>query len=550
MIRQRSMAEKDNKIRIIKPNAGFQERFVRSNVDVVFGGGGVGCAKTSAAVLSMAEPTKDSRFRACFTRRNLGDIKTGGGITDDFNFFYGDLVTIKLSDSPRITFPSGAYVECRHIADENPQKLMEQWKGAQFDYIFMDELTSYLEFSTFTTLMTRNRGKASWTGKFRGCTNPKRSHWIRKFIDWYIGADGFLIPERDGVVRYFYINGADVKDVVWGYSKYDVYMKCKGDIDRKLASLGGNVTYDNLIKSFTFYRGRLAENTALLDNNKDYVGSVAAVGGKRSQQLIEGNWNVDEDEEEKIPITSLSASAVFDGDPCINNDMWITCDLATQGKDNTVALVWNGFHIIDILIRKTSTPRENADILKGLGLKHNIGFNHIIYDGINGQYIADYIPEAQAFYSCTKSIGMDRFSVATLKDEAYKRLCYFVNSQSMSFDRNVSLRRYVHQKLKTDVSVQQEFIEECTAVRFKILPNGKWKLWSKEAMNSLLGSERSMDLLDPCAMRMMPILEYEYGKELEMTIAHREVQDTKENMMSSMFYGDGDFKMIRDYEYA
>lgn len=30
----------------------------------------------------------------------------------------------------------------------------------------------------------------------------------------------------------------------------------------------------------------------------------------------------------------------------------------------------------------------------------------------------------------------------------------------------------------------------------------------------MLGKGRSMDLLDPCAMRMYPVLEYQYGDEL------------------------------------
>ena len=33
-------------------------------------------------------------------------------------------------------------------------------------------------------------------------------------------------------------------------------------------------------------------------------------------------------------------------------------------------------------------------------------------------------------------------------------------------------------------------------------------------MNQKLGKGRSMDLLDPCAMRMLPVLELPYGDEL------------------------------------
>ena len=81
------MAKEETKI--IRPQAGFQEKFVRSNLDFVIGGGSMGGGKTSAAVLSVAEPTSDSRFRAVFLRNNLGDLKSGGGILDEFKKMYG-----------------------------------------------------------------------------------------------------------------------------------------------------------------------------------------------------------------------------------------------------------------------------------------------------------------------------------------------------------------------------------------------------------------------------------------------------------------------------
>ena len=65
------MSEDEKEIRIIKPHEGFQEKFVRSNVDVVIGGGVLACGKSYAAILSTAEPSLDPNFRACFTRRTF-----------------------------------------------------------------------------------------------------------------------------------------------------------------------------------------------------------------------------------------------------------------------------------------------------------------------------------------------------------------------------------------------------------------------------------------------------------------------------------------------
>lgn len=508
-------------IKIIRPHEGFQENFVRSNVDVVFGGGVLGGGKTFGAILACAEPSLDPNFRACFTRRTFGELKTGGGMVDDFDVCYGNYVGIKKTEPPRVTFPSGAFVEMRQINDEDEKKVTEKWKGAQYDLIYMDELTSY-QFSTFKYLLTRNRGKAKWSGKFRATTNPEKNCWIRKFIDWYVGFNGLIDPERNGVVRYFYINGSQVEDVVWGDSKEDVYEKAKIDINRQLRSLnkgksGVKFTYENLIKSFTFYLGNISENKALLGDNMDYIGSVAAVGGKQAQQLLEGNWNVSSFEDTDSPITSESARLVFMNDEQRNGDLWITADLADTGQDNTVIMAWDGFHIFDIEILCLSTPRQNAARLTNMSARYGIPANHIIFDATRALYVKDYIPDAVEFISSHRPIGMYWMSVYNLKDECYKRLCSVMERNMLSMSEEVARRRYTHQKLNSTYTIQVEFMDECSVVRFRTLPGGRERLMNKKEMNAFLGKGRSMDLMDPIAMRMLPVLEYENGQELTMT---------------------------------
>lgn len=504
---------------IIRPQPGFQEKFVQSNVDVVFGGGVLNAGKSFAAILATAEPSLDPNFRACFTRRTFTELKSGGSLTDDFKVAFGDYVDLKTTDPPRATFPSGAFVEFRQINDENPKKVTETWKGSQYDLIYMDELTSY-EFSTFKYLLSRNRGKANWTGKFRGTTNPERDCWLRTFLDWYIGADGTIRPERDGIVRYFYLGGDDedgVNGVIWGDSKEEVYSKCRIDIDRKLKALGGDFTYKNLIKSFTFYLGHMAENKASVGNNMDYAGSVAAVGGRQARQLIEGNWNVSTRVNTDAAISYTEAEAVFKADPRMNNDFWITADLADTGVDNTVILVWNGLHICDCVIMVTSTPKLNAAKIKSLAEKWDIPDNHIIFDGIRAAYINDYIPDAEAFISYRRSIGKYWRAYDKLKDECYGRLVMVVRKNMLSFDDSIAKSIYPHKNMTTPITIENEFIEECSVVRFKTLPGGKMKLFNKKEMNQTLGKGRSMDLLDPIAMRMLPFAPFEYGEELIKT---------------------------------
>ncbi len=527
------MAQKEPKI--IQPYEGFQRRFVQSNLDFVIGGGAVGGGKTTAAVLSVAEGSLDGRFRALFLRNNLGDLKSGGGILDTFKAVYGDAVSVIESGDPHVDFvQTGARVDVTHVTDQSKEKIKQRFKGRQYDYIYFDEGTGFT-WDCFTTIYTRNRGQASWTGKVRMTTNPKRSHWLRTFLDWYIDIEGNINPEREGVVRYFYVNGDTVNDVVWGNTKLEVYQKCKGSIDKILNIYNKKhdiFSYEDVIKSFTFYQGRMDENQALVGSNKKYIGSVAVQGGSDRDADLNGNWDTDEDASGEALLTYSEVESVFDNDPQRNNDRWVTCDLATTGKDNFIALAWDGFHIIDIVIANRSTPRENAEQIAMLAASYDIAESHIIYDGINGIYINDYIPEAKPFFSYNAPQGMYRFNAYKLKDECYLRLIEAIQRRYISFAPEVAKRQYKHVNLKDRISVEQEFISEALVIRFRDMPSGKKNLYSKRELNAKLGKGRSMDLCDPIAMRFFPVLNYPYGEELQRTT--NQINEEQNDMYSGM----------------
>ena len=489
-----------------------------------------------ALVLAMAEPLMtDPDFRAMISRRSLGNQKAGGGFVEKFKQIFGsDYIKVKESDSPRVSFPNGTFVDLTYLDDSNIDKLRERAKGWEYDMIAIDELTE-MSWEVFSYVMTRNRGQSkTFTGKFFATLNPKRSHWTRIFLDWYIGPDGFVIPERDGKVRYFYCNGPTVKDVVWGDSKREVYEKCKLDIDRKLAAVGGNFTYKNMIKSFVFYKGKISENKGLVGNNANYIGSVAASGGRMAQALLEGNFNVDAEEEENIPIASQDAKSVFTQDPAVTGEKWITIDLADYGTDNAIYLAWNGFDAYDIDIVTNSTPRSNAEHARVFAAKHGISLSHIIYDATAGRYFNDYIPEAIPYISAAKPMGIYALSACSVKDLCYLRLCQMIKRGEFTMSDNVAEKVYTHQNLKYRVTVENEFLEECSVVRFSETGTGRKRLWSKKEMNRNLGKGRSMDLLDPCAMRMYPCMNMEYGTEIEQgfSASERESNEVKPGAIS------------------
>ena len=279
--------------KIIRAQKGFQRRFVSSNVDVVIGGGAAGVGKTSAAVLSIARFVHNPLHRSLFLRKNLDELRSGGGMIDEFKNLYPKEIIrkINVSDSPEIELGAGARVTMTHINDGRIASVANRFKGSQYDFIYMDEVNAF-SFPTFTYLMTRNRGVSGEPALFRATTNPDPKSWLRKFLDWYIDENGFIDPQRDGVVRYFYCPTNSVEDVVWGDTAEQVYEICKDRIDRQMAKSGTEeLGYRSFIKSFTFLSGRLGDNREMLSKNPSYGAALAMAGGAYADQLLEGNWN-------------------------------------------------------------------------------------------------------------------------------------------------------------------------------------------------------------------------------------------------------------------
>ena len=506
------MAE-EKKGKVWQCHEGFQKKFVMSNVDFLVGGSAMGVGKSMGALLMAAQHTSDPNFRMVYLRRNIGDLRSGGGGLDEATKLYGNIGTIKISENPRLTFPSGAFIDFTHMSDQREDNVLERVKGWQYSCIYVDEATGF-SWSTIRLLMSRNRSQAKWSGKMRLTCNPKRNHWLRKWVDWWVDEQGYPIPERDGIVRYFYVNGRDIDDVIFGDTPKAVYDQCRSSIDAILKVQGDDYTYKDLIKSTTFLSGKLAENVSLMQDNAGYLGSVAAMGEKQRQANLMGCWNVDVEEDLDTPISTGAARHIIMNEPQRNGARWITADIADIGTDNTFILVWDGYHIIDYKILPVATTNQNVDWIKHMARKYDIPDNHIIFDSRRAVYLKERIPEGIGFDSSYAPKGLYKRDFMLLKDECYMRLVEAVNTGRISMDEKVANAAYTHQNISSEITILDEFVEECGVVQFNTSPSGKKRLLTKKEMNSQLGKNRSMDVLDPCAMRFYPDLYSEYGQEL------------------------------------
>ena len=517
--------------KVFRAHQGCQRAMVRSNVDVVFAGGNLGAGKTFGAAMATAEPSLDGRWRGLVVKNNIDDLKRGGGVIDTFSAeLYGSEASLRNSDMPRLTFPSGAWIDFCHLADQSYKAIMRRFKSSQYDWIYFDELTEF-GWDAFRALLTRNRGKSAYAGKCLATTNPERESWIRVFIDWYVDEEGYIIPERDGVVRYFFIRGKTVNEVEWGDTKEEVYRKCRVEIDDLMRSQKTD-RWDVFIKSFTFYEGRMSDNKEMLEANPNYVGTIAMMGETERKKLLGGNWNVSSKDDEDAVVTYDEAGSVFTNEDQVNGDRWITVDLADSGTNNFVQLAWDGLHVIGIDIAPFTTPAENARRAMLFAARHDVGYSHIIYDAIRGRYFQDYIPDAVPYESYRAPYGVNALQYTKLKDCCYGKLVWLVKHGLLSFSEDVANATYVNaaSKRTSPLTVREEFVEECRVVRWTDAQNGKKRLMTKKEMNKMLGRGRSMDLLDPCSMRMYPLLDINDGFELEN--GRREAEGYREEVES------------------
>ena len=166
-----------------------------------------------------------------------------------------------------IVFPTGARVEFTYLEDIS---VVENWQGAEITAAYLDEGSHYGEFS-FNYIRTRLRSKSKYKSFMRVSLNPDPNHFILKYLDRYIGDDGYAMKEYSARPAYFVFN--------------------KGE-------LVTSWSYDELVEQFpnskprtyTFVPSSLADNPKMLESNPDYADDLQANDPANAEMLLHGNW--------------------------------------------------------------------------------------------------------------------------------------------------------------------------------------------------------------------------------------------------------------------
>lgn len=410
----------------IWPQRGFQEKFLKSQADIVVGGGAVGAGKSFAMLLEATRHKKNPNFGAVIFRRTMPQVKNEGGLWDTSVAIYSALRKAwrpkPLEHSAAWVFPSGARVKFSHMQYE---KDMYTWQGSQVPLIGFDELTHFLP-TQFWYMLTRNRSTCGVKPYVRCTTNPQSRGWVKNLVQWWLYPDdhpdeslrGYPIPERDGVLRYVtrYKNRLIFGDTA------------RAVIDQLPETIRGE--YDeNSIKSLTFIAGTLEGNPALTSIDPTYKANLLAQDEDTAMQLLKGRWYATGNEDELCKYEALECLFTNDHVP-FGADKYITADIAMEGSDMFVIVVWEGWRAVKTYTVDKSDGKQVLNKMLEIKTRHGVPGTNIAFDSSGvGNFLKGWLKYAIDFRGGDPPVPDDKVK---LKYKNLKTQCAFVFAEKVN----------------------------------------------------------------------------------------------------------------------
>lgn len=469
----------------LRPQPGFQEKFLASSADIVFGGGAAGAGKTFALLIEPLRHMKNKNFGGIIFRRTTPQIRNEGGLWDSSQQIYSNFGASPKETVLEWKFKSGAKLKFSHLEHEK-NKL--DYQGSQIPFIGFDEITHFSE-SQFFYLLSRNRSTCGVRPYIRATCNPDADSWVRNFIDWWVDKDGFIIKEREGIIRYFTRDG---ENIVWGDTGQEIIDKCP-HIFNNPAFAGKNMA--ELIKSFTFIEGDIYENTELLSKDPGYLANLLAQDEEEKLRLLDKNWNIKPDGNciftyDKIEEIEFNTFAQ-------RGTKYLSIDAARFGSDLATLWVWDEDVIIDADLIPVSATTDIAAKTKAFENQYKIPRGNVIIDsdGIGGG-VVDLLPGCKSFVNNATAVKQQgsKNNYQNLKTQCYYLFAEDVNNNKFYVIQEVANRKYKGTRVIDMIKRELRAIK-----RDKPDSDGKLQIIPKEKMKNILG--HSPDCADGLMMK-------------------------------------------------
>jgi predicted phage terminase large subunit-like protein len=258
------------------PQPGAQTLFYNHTASIILYGGSAGSGKSACVLLKAAKHIDVPGYGAVIFRRTSPEITNEGGLWDESRKFYKG---IKGAESREYKldwlFSAGSAISFGHAQYE--KDVENKYPGAQICFLAFDELVKFTE-RQFWFLFSRNRTTCGVTPQIVATCNPDADSWVAELIAWWIDQDtGYPIPERSGVVRYFY----RIQSVMhWA------------DTAEELELAFPEMSAIAPPKSFTFIAATIEDNQILLQTNPQYKSNLLSLHPVEMERLLKGNWKI------------------------------------------------------------------------------------------------------------------------------------------------------------------------------------------------------------------------------------------------------------------
>ncbi len=368
---------------------GGQENALASNADIVIAGGNRGGGKSWMLLMSILYDIYNPNQCALIVRKERDDLTNIIGKSERL---FNEFGTYNRSqDLMYWKFKAGGALYFSYHAGAL-KTFQDRLQGREYNRIGIDEITQ-IDFPKFKYLQTNNRNAFHMKSQLIGTCNPDPDSWVARFIDWWIGEDGLPIKERDGVLRYCFMNGEDVGDIIWGDTPEAVYEQAKDIIDDVMSE---GEDWRDYILSATFIRAELDDNLALMESDPKYKAKLAGQSEEQRQRDLKGNWRFKSAGDDLIKWAHMDAfyqNAFQYGD----NIKRVSCDVAFDGGDNLVMWLWVGNHIQDLYVCHHDSART-VEIVKSKLIDWGVREENFTYDlnGV-GQTFKGFFPRAHPF---------------------------------------------------------------------------------------------------------------------------------------------------------
>ena len=435
-----------DKLKIIAQRGG-QERMLSIDADIKIVGGSRGGSKSFSSLMEVLKDIKNPDFHATILRNEKDDLQSL--VTDSYKLFSQFGTYNKSQNDMTWNFFNGGWLKFSYYAGAY-QDFKTRFQGRQYAYVCIDEGTQ-CPYKKFKYLLTNNRNAAHIRNRFWITCNPDPESWVRKFIDWWVDEDGYIIPERDGVIRYCFMDGDTPDSIYWGDTREEVYEQCKGIIDSLWKDSYTELGYTKLemfIKSATFIRADVSENIKLISTDASYIANLAQQDEEQRMRDLEANWNWKAAGDDMIKMEDLDE--IFDNSAQLDDGVRrASADIAFTGGDNFVMWLWIGWHCADLVVLRLDS-KTLVSVVQAKLKEWGVEECNFTYDmqGI-GQYFKGFFKDAVPFNNQAAPYAENKkeeegvkFLYKDLKSQCAWLFYRMVKEKKISIDPSLLERKY------------------------------------------------------------------------------------------------------------